>query len=487
MAQNDTMTGDITPSVRVYEDFYDLLGVSDEASENEIELVARKLLARFHPDVSDHEDADAIFKDVNRAQNVLTDSEQRMIYDNLGHDQYIRRREKGELSLSEEFKDAVRGQATTTVASGEAQDGPRTTSPHPGRRDPEDAEGWTENFRQAWGYETISEFDLDISLETLVKRTYEEAWAIRLISIALIAGALYRTGSTNPELVLSTWQSIPRSPALGLGATVLSVVVSSSVLVTILTGLFEEYRIPIVEPVEEEETQSTREKHGDRSRGFNNSVSRQRSDSETRHSLTGPSRFDNNDGEKDTEDGGHEQKNGTIRHGKWFLWIGTVMIALGAFIGVQHPWGYLDTLLTGFDTSSPLWLDIGSESITEVVLLVNAFYVLLMYIVCISGVILVAHGISKETWYARYVDGSRGIRNAHPVVWDSAIVLFVSAFATGFALSDSRAGVIPFDGLPLVLRNIVIVETPVTLTSISVAALLGLLATLHLYGLRKRL
>lgn len=76
-------------------DFYDVLGVDRDASEEEINKAFRKQAARYHPDVSDEPDAEERFKQVKKAKEVLTDEEQRELYDRLGHDQYLEAEKHG--------------------------------------------------------------------------------------------------------------------------------------------------------------------------------------------------------------------------------------------------------------------------------------------------------------------------------------------------------------------------------------------------------
>lgn len=77
------------------ENFYDVLGVSRDASEEEIQQAYRKQAAKHHPDVSDEDDAEDRFKKIQKAKEVLTDEEKRRQYDQLGHDRYTEADKRG--------------------------------------------------------------------------------------------------------------------------------------------------------------------------------------------------------------------------------------------------------------------------------------------------------------------------------------------------------------------------------------------------------
>ena len=77
------------------EDFYDILGVSRDASEEEIEKAYRKAVRKYHPDVSDEPDAEEKFKKAKKAKEVLTDEEKRRQYDQLGHERFTEAQKRG--------------------------------------------------------------------------------------------------------------------------------------------------------------------------------------------------------------------------------------------------------------------------------------------------------------------------------------------------------------------------------------------------------
>lgn len=68
-------------------DYYEILGVSQSSSEEEIKRAYKKLALRYHPDRNpDDQEAEEKFKEASEAFQVLSDPEKRHIYDNFGHD-----------------------------------------------------------------------------------------------------------------------------------------------------------------------------------------------------------------------------------------------------------------------------------------------------------------------------------------------------------------------------------------------------------------
>ena len=78
-----------------YKDYYKILGVDRKAPSEEIKRAYRKLALKYHPDRNpDDREAEEKFKEINEAYQVLSDTDKRNRYDQLG-DSYARYQQRG--------------------------------------------------------------------------------------------------------------------------------------------------------------------------------------------------------------------------------------------------------------------------------------------------------------------------------------------------------------------------------------------------------
>ena len=66
-------------------DYYEILGVERNASQEDLKSAFRRLARQYHPDVNKSADAEERFKEINEAYAVLSDEDRRAAYDRFGH------------------------------------------------------------------------------------------------------------------------------------------------------------------------------------------------------------------------------------------------------------------------------------------------------------------------------------------------------------------------------------------------------------------
>ncbi|MCU4742207.1 J domain-containing protein [Natronoglomus mannanivorans] len=110
------------------EDFYDLLDVPTDASQDDIKQAFRDQVRVYHPDLNDDDRAQAQFTALKKAYDILGDPVERQAYDRLGHEDYVAKRTKG-LPSPDLWKDKSKSKKSTTESeSGDDSDGEADSS-----------------------------------------------------------------------------------------------------------------------------------------------------------------------------------------------------------------------------------------------------------------------------------------------------------------------------------------------------------------------
>src|SRR5579871_5021588 len=131
-----------------YRDYYKILGVARTATADDIKKSYRRLARKFHPDVSKEKDAEAKFKEVQEAYEVLKDPEKRAAYDQLGQDWKSGQqfRPPPDWGSGFEFRGGPRqSRAGATSGAGAAGGGNRYTEEY------EETEGFSDFFSSLFG------------------------------------------------------------------------------------------------------------------------------------------------------------------------------------------------------------------------------------------------------------------------------------------------------------------------------------------------
>lgn len=90
-------------------DYYEILGINNNASKDEIKKAYRKLALKYHPDKNPTKDAEEKFKEISEAYAVLYNDEKRRLYDQYGHAGIDQRYSYEDIVRGADFGDIFRG------------------------------------------------------------------------------------------------------------------------------------------------------------------------------------------------------------------------------------------------------------------------------------------------------------------------------------------------------------------------------------------
>lgn len=466
---NDNNKSNDPSDVLEFDDFYELLEVTEDADTDIVFQKSRELLAEYHPDISDHPNADKIYKTVNRAQNVLTDKEQRVIYDSLGHDEYISRRERGgEMSLSESAKNNNQS-LSKNISNSPTQDKNNRSGQIGGSNSVEQPSNKTRSFRKRIsennGYASLTRINFGVSPEESVKKLYRQMWIGRIVMSAVFITAAVGVSVLFPTEIMELWQVIDLGTLFSVQTTVLLFTVLFGVFMGGVTGIASNRLLkPVVEEIDLEKKREMEEieRKRNRSRGLNTSVTDVNANSE-RESWDSPNRYSKTrDSEKDSVVS--NRTNRSLSHGPKMIVAGLALSLIGALAPGSHPWMYISSIFAGEGVRANPWLAGGSEGVESVVMLVNLTVGGSILILITAGVLYSMHGVSREAWYQKYFTTTK---NPVVAVWDTVFVVLLSVL-----MMVVLVGVQEYPNIPVLLEQGLITDVlgiGKSITSVTVA------------------
>jgi molecular chaperone DnaJ len=95
--------------VKMAKDYYDILGIGKDASQDQIKSAYRELALKHHPDRNKHKDSEEKFKEINAAYAVLSDPEKRRQYDAYGSEGFEQRFTNEDIFKGVNIEDIIRG------------------------------------------------------------------------------------------------------------------------------------------------------------------------------------------------------------------------------------------------------------------------------------------------------------------------------------------------------------------------------------------
>ncbi|MFB6185362.1 MAG: hypothetical protein ABEI86_00640, partial [Halobacteriaceae archaeon] len=205
---------------------------------------------------------------VNRAKETLTRTEHRILYDELGHDAYVRKRENGSISISKEFSERLK-----EAQNKDTED--TTQSSRKKRTDNIDSQvasglgsastGTDDSEMEQSGDKSESDYSQigETSLETLtsvtayssfVSQVYREVWAIRLLLVLGLTVGLWQFNTLFATHPATSWLwqaggvfgSLIGTSTIGVGTVIFTLII-----ITAISCLYGYARIPLQKAAEQ--------------------------------------------------------------------------------------------------------------------------------------------------------------------------------------------------------------------------------------------
>lgn len=489
-----------------FDNYYDLLDVSKTASTDDILLRSRKLMAEYHPDSSAHSDAKQIFKEVNRAQDILTNPEQRVLYDQLGHDRYLEKRDQGNIQPSDTLTKAVKENTERIHESGSeaiadklntgtSRSSGQTSKTSTQQTTTDTKKGNSINFSPNIGYASLDNIPTSLTREEWVAKLFKRSWFIRVISIMGIVGILATSFDSVESTVYGLWATFG---VYGLSEEV-AVLLTSLLVVTVISlnaGWFFRARIPDISDSageDDPETDSavdnvrdnmpfediaTGQERRHSTRGFNTDAT---DGDSTSHNI-GPTTSRYDDGKDENVE--NERQNNSLGQGKYLLLLGAMGTVIATVVGNVSPWVFVQSFVNSGQGAvhTGLWYG-ASDTATAVTLIMNVVITFGLATLTLGGMVLSIYGTSREAWYQSYV---RGIELV-PEVWDLILTWSITVALIGFYYGAETTTLIDTAALPLLFRDMVGISDVLTFTSLAVMQIFVLLALIYSFALIRSL
>lgn len=413
-----------------FTDYYELLGVTEDASRAEITHAYREAAKRHHPDASDlpEKQAETQFRRVLAARDVLTSEETRRAYDALGHDEFCRQSD----ALGEHVSKPATESDQPGVGPGRAQRSARgeaarrgdplvppvdstlfDSTPAPSGSDETEPAGRGRGIYRFVFDETTFE---STSLDT-VARHWRAAWRARIAAAVIVPAAIYVLLLAVVSLVagVGTSVSTPRIPPVRFALLALG----SAVTMTIYSCVLAERSLPRGAFV------------ADRAVGR----------------FTG------------------ERSLRYRRRGALLLAAVFALVASAANAGAE-PWTHTAETVRGDATGFP-WFAPETIGLSESALL-DGLLTVGFALAALAGVCMFSLGMSATLWRARYERGSR----IRPSLWEPLLVTALICIPVALVVGAVSLVTVPgVESLPATVQTALALENgSVTVVTLAVGA-----------------
>jgi len=470
---NHSTSEDAKKLLEEYEDYYELIGLPADATETEIDAKAKQLMKEYHPDNLEGEESLEVFKKLNKARSVLTESRTRKLYDSLGHEKFVKRQERGE------FDQIV------TPATGEQREKNKKTggltqstthSPETENVDTSSSEDGTLNVTStlAEQYKLIANVNMDLTITEKVQRVQYRSWIARLGILFIGAVALLVSDYLSIGGLETTRSLLPAS--LGTGEQLLALLaiasfstLSYTLLSTSKLGIMkhsDEAELGARAYVDDEQFDGQPLEEGDEAEphsSLRTNVAKNTYDPKRDH------RFSITD---DPDTSKYAYQKGSLIRGGTYLCVATALALAGSLTPGMSLWVFIAELPTMSTTDFSLWFDtqyIASESLLFVS---NVAGALLIIATALYGTVKLSISLDRYVWHQHY----RNSIYMAPLITDILLLTGITCTIGGLAFAAKDVS-LAVEIIPTQLHNYVgLGSASYATTYVAVGTLLSVLA-----------